>query len=282
MKIITISSASFLCFMFLFSCASTPKTVQANKNTVQNYSSLDASTIYDYNGLFADRNFWNMSTENGELVIIGVGGVKISKVETIKGAVEDAARKASLFNQVRANVTYTERIGDGFLDYFIDNQQNIIFDENYQEYIDELKYDPETDVLVTNNVVFVRTRWTPPIPFKISYVSSSQGRPSWANNPPSTISGMIAGVGYSSPLMYHRAYVASYESAIYSIAIRVDGNVNAGKVNYQGEGMFDYSNSSESTTVTSAQINGFYVLQIWVDPKTDGVYTLAVARETSK
>jgi hypothetical protein len=282
MKVITISSVSFLCFVFLFSCASTPKTVQANKNTVQNYSSLDASTIYDYNALFADRNFWNTSTENDELIIIGVGGVKISKAETIKGAVEDAARKASLFNQVRANVTYTERIGDGFLDYFIENQQNIVFDENYQEYIDELKYDAETDVLITNNAAFVRTRWTPSVPFKISHTPSSHGRPSWTDSPPSSIDGMITGVGYSSPLMYHRAYIASYESAIYSIAIRVDGNVKAGKVNYQGEGMFDYSNSSESTTVASAQINGFYVLQIWVDPKTDGVYTLAVARETSR
>ncbi|MDR0411502.1 MAG: hypothetical protein LBH75_05975 [Treponema sp.] len=278
MKVITILSAFLLPIIFLFSCISTQETVQANKED----ASARASTIYNHDSLFADRNFWNTSTKNGELIIIGVGGVKISRVETIKGAVEDAARRASLFNQVRANVTYTERIGDGFLDYFIDNQQSIVFDEYYQKYIDELKYDPETDVLITNNAAFVRTRWMPPVPFSISYAPSNHGRPSWTDNPPPTIGGMITGVGYSSPLMYHRAYVASYESAVYSIAIRVDGNIKAEKVNYQGEGMFAYSNSSESTMTASAQIKGFYILQIWVDPKTDGVYTLAVAQETSK
>ncbi|MDR0644092.1 MAG: hypothetical protein LBG05_04125 [Treponema sp.] len=243
---------------------------------------MNELTIYDYNTLFADKNFWNMSAENGEAIIIGVGGRKISEAETIKGAVEDAARRVSLFNQISATVTYTERIGDGFLDYFIDNQQNIVFNEDYLGYIDSLKYDPKTDVLITNNAAFVRTRWTLPTSFKVSYAPHNQGRPSWADNPPPTIGGMITGVGYSSPLMYHRAYIASYENAIYSIAIRVNGNVKAGKVNYQGEGAFEYSNSSESTMTASALIKGFYVLQVWIDPKTNGVYTLAIAQEASK
>jgi hypothetical protein len=275
MKVITILSTFLLCFVLLFSCASSQKPVQTNKT-------LGTLVIYDSNELFADSDFWNTSTDNGDLIIIGVGGVKISRAETIKGAVEDAARKASLFNQVRADVEYSERIGDGFLEYFIDKQQKMDYDEDHQQHIDSLKYDPETDVLITNNAAFVRTRWTPPTPFHISYTLDGRERPSWTSNQPSTIGGMITGVGYSSPLMYHRAYVASYESAIYSIAIRVDGNVKAGKVNYQGDGLLEYSNVSESTTTASAQLNGFYILQIWVDPKTNGVYTLAVARETSK
>ncbi|MDR1216730.1 MAG: hypothetical protein LBK25_08610 [Treponema sp.] len=275
MKVITIPSTFLLCFALLSSCASSQKTVQTNKTP-------GALVIYDSNELFTNRDFWNMSTDNGDLIIIGVGGVKISRAETIKGAVEDAARQASLFNQVRANFEYSERISGELLGYFVDKQQKIDFDEDHQKHIGSLKYDPETDVLITNNAAFVRTRWTPPTSFHISYTPDSRERPSWTINQPSTIGGMITGVGYSSHLMYHHAYVASYESAIYSIAIRVDGNVKAGKVNYEGEGLLDYSDVSETKIVASAQLNGFYILQIWVDPETNGVYTLAVAQQASK
>jgi hypothetical protein len=71
--------------------------------------------------------------------------------------------------------------------------------------------------------------------------------------------------------------VNSYENAVYSListAIQVTGLVTQRQASSGGSNI-----GSENKQEASGHLNGFYVLEIWQDPKNSNVYTLAIAKE---
>jgi hypothetical protein len=258
-----------------FSCMGSPSVQQP---PVQAATSSETALKRSPNG--SEKVFWNTSTSGGDLIIVGIGGIYMYDSESIQKALEDAARKVSLFTGLRGATVYYEHIGASFWDYVVADSTKIEYNENYHGYIDQLEYDPDRDIIINERGAFVRVRYKHSNPLHVAYPSSGSEteKPEWIINPPASISGFIAGVGYGPPQMYpNRAYVVSYETAIANLISRGATNIEGKNLQYQSEG-YNYEDIRENTITARAVISGFYVLQVWVDPNDGGVYSLVIAQ----
>jgi hypothetical protein len=225
---------------------------------------------------FTGRNFLDTSPYNDELVFLGVAGNRTNKNEAIRLALEDAARKAAMYQSVGGHIFLEESRGTGFFDYSSRREAVLEFDENYPQYIDFLTFDENTDILINNNTVFVRTRCAPQNPLRIPHDFSAENqKPSWVDRTPPKIPGYITEVGFAGPRFYHKdTVIASYENAAFSLIeaaglLQVTANQTIGSA----------AISSSASVTVQGVLQGFYVLEIWVDPATMAVWTLAIARE---
>lgn len=227
-----------------------------------------------------EREFWDTTPLDNELVFIGAAGFHLDQDAALRLALEDAARKAALFHAVRGRSLREEYTGSGFLDYRYESASVLDFNQDYRAYIEQLRFDPERDVRMDRWSVFVRARFTAPYEFKVSYErSAGTGKPRWVSFPPVEISGFLAGVGFANPRLVHKdTVIASYENAILSIIDRVSNTMHIEWVNSGDSGSFTPS-SIRSSSLSSASLEGFYVLDVWVEPETRAVWTLAIARE---
>lgn len=218
-----------------------------------------------------------------EMVFIGGAGLRSNRDESINLALQDIARKISIFYAVEGEFTSYLKTGSSFFDYASDIQSSLSFDEDYLGFTEYLEYDPGADVMQIGNSIFVRARFKGPeavrLPSDLPPLAAGAAKPAWVDSPPAEISGYRVGVGYAGRRALHRDTVnASFEAAIFSIIRTVSGQVSAGAVNYQGPGTFDYRSASDATVTTRGKLNSFYVLDTWMDPSNMGVWTLAIAR----
>jgi hypothetical protein len=252
----------FLFVFFIFSCAGT---------RVSNVETLVSSQ---------NEGFWDLNPQGGDLVIIGTAGLLVNRKKALELALEDAARKAAMYGEVEGSLIREEYSGGAYYSFRIDSQTELKVDENYPSLAEELRYDPDTDVLfVEGEGIYVRVRYTPAIPLRLQYrTGGGKSRPVWIDNPPSEISGYRVGVGYAGPRMYfHDTIKASCDDAAFSIIKNYSSQVASDRIMYQGAGTFDFSNTGTSSAVSAARLGGFYVLDIWTDPSNKAVWTLAVA-----
>jgi hypothetical protein len=216
-----------------------------------------------------------------DLVFVGGANVRTNRDESINLALQDIARKVSIFHAVEGEFVSYNKTGSSFFDYASDTQSSLFFNEDYLGFTENLEYDPVADVMQVNNTIFVRARFKSPERIQIDYRTppATGGRPAWVDSPPAEISGYRVGIGYAGRRASHRDTVnASFEAAIFSIIRTVSGQVSAGTVNYQGPGTFDYRSTNDTTVSTRGKLNNFYVLDTWTDPSNMSVWTLAIAR----
>jgi hypothetical protein len=216
-----------------------------------------------------------------DLVFIGGANVRTNREESIALALQDIARKVSIFHAVEGEFVSYNKTGSSFFDYTSDTRSSLFFNEDYLGFTDALEYDPVADVMQINNTIFVRARLKGPERIQIDYQTppAAEGRPVWVDNPPAEISGYRVGVGYAGRRASHRDTVnASFDAAIFSIIRTVSGQISAGAVNYQGPGTFDYRSTSDTTVSARGKLNNFYVLDTWTDPSNMSVWTFAIAR----
>jgi hypothetical protein len=215
-------------------------------------------------------------------VFFGVSGVRLNRNEAISLALEDAARRIAFFDHVEGRLTQQELTGSGFLNYRSDSSGELYFSQDYRNLVEDLRFDPENDVFIHNQALFVRVRYPGAVLGGISYTPSRiDGRPGWIDNPPAVISGYPAGVGYAGPhLFFKDAVIASYENAVFSIIKNVSTTLIVNESQSWGSGAFDFSATGSSQVVAEGALRGFYILDTWADPRTMAVWTLAVARET--
>ncbi|MDR3124083.1 MAG: hypothetical protein LBU16_09950 [Treponema sp.] len=228
----------------------------------------------------ASVGFWN-SMPSGDLVFIGGAGLRSNREESINLALEDIARKISIFHAVEGEFISYIKTGSSFFDYTSDTQSSLAFNEDYLGFTESLEYDPDADVMQINNTIFVRARYKGPEALRVQYAlpSAAGGRPFWVDNPPTEISGYRVGIGYAGRRASHRDTVnASFEAALFSIIRTVSGHVSTGSMNYQGSGTFDYRSTNDATVRARGRLNSFYVLDTWIDPSNMSVWTLAIAR----
>jgi hypothetical protein len=225
-----------------------------------------------------DRGFWSTEPFFNEVIFHGAAGVRVDREESIRLALEDAARKAALFTRTEGKTIFYNKTGAGFWDYRSDTESILIYDEDYQKYIENFIFDSELDVLQDNNAIFVRTRYPSAGPVDIPYrfrSSRSAGKPGWIDEPP-LIRGYVAGIGYAGRRSSHADTVKiSYENAAFAIIRNIYSTVTGNTADIQGPGA---SASQESEITAEAVLTGFYVLDFWVDPSSRAVWTLAVAK----
>jgi hypothetical protein len=224
------------------------------------------------------EDFWDMTPLDNELIFIGAAAFHVDQEAAVRFALEDAARKAALFHAVKGGTLREEYIGSGFLDYRSESASVLDFSQDYRSYVGRLRFDPETDIREEQWSVFVRTRFPAPAGFTVRYDrDAGTGKPRWVTLPPVEISGFLAGVGFANPHLVHKdTVIASYESAILSL---INGVSNTIHVEAVTSGESGARSSIRSTSRSSASLEGFYVLDLWVEPETRAVWTLAIARE---
>ncbi|MFP3042894.1 hypothetical protein LQZ19_13835 [Treponema primitia] len=261
--------------LVVLSCASLPSKSSspavnpAKKGAVQNSET-------------AESRFWHSLPARDGLVFIGSAGVRSNRDDSIKLALQDIARKVSIFSSVEGEFVAHHKTGSGFFDFTADTKTSLAFNEDYQGYVESLDFDPDTDVIQYENSIFVRARYngSGSIPINYELFNGTNGsKPSWIDNPPKEISGYTVGVGFASRRAVHRDTVnASFEAAIFSVIKEISSQITGGDVNYQGNGTFDYRTTNENTITARGVLNNFYVLDTWIDKSNKAVWTLAVAR----
>jgi hypothetical protein len=112
-------------------------------------------------------------------------------------------------------------------------------------------------------------------PGNISYkfAHNQNGSPVWTTNPPKEINGFIAGVGYSGRQFYIKdTFEKSCSAAAADIVSMLSTVITTSGVSADG-----YS-SSLIRQESKGYLSHFLVLETWIDPKTQAVWTLAIAQ----
>jgi hypothetical protein len=227
-----------------------------------------------------DPNRISTFPEDGRLVFVGVAGIRSHPEESINLALEEAAKKVSIFERVEGTISFYSSQGGRFLDYRSETTNSVNYNRDYKGYIEQLEYDPDTDVFQQENAVFVRTRYRGTMSLSYQPLPAGPGgKPGWVDNPPETISGYAAGVGYAGRRNAHRdTVIASYENAVLAIIRNRSSQAWSTSTGFRGGGFLDYSALSQEGMKADGVLTGFYVLETWVDPAVKAVWTLAVAR----
>jgi hypothetical protein len=239
-------------------------------------------------GALIDPSFLFSAPRDGELVFLGVAGKRSSSKETLKYALEDAARRVVLFNQVAGEYAVESSIGSGAFDYYNNTQTALYYNEgDVAKYVDSLKYDAgkKSDTIEIEKTVFIRTTYPSTLPFPVNYrptYSVKDKKPSWVDNPNVEIPGYDVGIGYSWRYSSQfKTWINSYNNAVFSIIRNINSSSSSRFGFYQTTGSVFGSNTytSDSITFSYGTLYGFYVLDAWMDPETKAVWTLAIARK---
>jgi hypothetical protein len=226
-------------------------------------------------------NFLTTTPANNELVFLGVSGIRLKRQDSIQAALKDAARKVALYHGVEGHFTQQGNRGLGFFDFEAIVEKELVFDEeSYKTYVSGLQYNPDTDVYEFDDTIFVRTRYVGD-GFAINHQGSPpREKPAWISIPPRSFEGFVTGVGYANRHKYLKdAIIKSYEAAVYAIVRNTENTIDGSVDAYKDTA--NTLNSADANTAyrvsSSAVLKGFYVLEIWIDPETKAVWTLAVA-----
>jgi hypothetical protein len=102
----------------------------------------------------------------------------------------------------------------------------------------------------------------------------NDGMPEWIKKPPKEIGGYSAGTGYAGPHSKFKDTVTrAYENAIAAII----GNIATKNVSTIDTGSGGVTASAEMQISEGALVE-FFVLEMWQDPNTKGVWVLAAAK----
>jgi hypothetical protein len=220
------------------------------------------------------------SREN--LVFVGIIGIRSNPKETLRLALEDAARKVAIFNQVSGEYFTEINVGSGAFDYTHNVVTNLSYDEeSAKNYIDALKYDSNTDAMEIEGTFIIRTSYPASLPYPVSYrpeYSGADKKPDWVDNPPLQISGYEIGIGYAGRhSTITEACSASYKNAIFSILRNLTVTARGGDLLFNSLGAFDYKTENNNAFYARGALRDFYVLDTWINPKDKSVWTLAIA-----
>jgi hypothetical protein len=229
--------------------------------------------------------FWDTSPSAEFLFFIGASAIRSDREESVRLALEDAARKVAMYHFLEGRYESRVETGSGFLEYYTDTVSGLDYDEDYLKYTGDLVYDSERDILEWENSLFLRARYPRsggeiPLPAGIPAGVSANGLPFWVNTPPGDIPGYVFGVGLAGRRVYHRDTVnASCEAAVFSLIRNLSGRATGNTADVQKSGSFGYSGAAEASVSSALGLRGFYVLDTWIDPASKAVWTLALARD---
>ena len=260
----------FGCIFLFFSCASSNPQVAGKKAPTQTSS----VTINDQ----SKSGHWVTRSSNNTLVIIGVSNPMVRRDTEITAAKEDAARKAAMYHGVHGTIESFHSAGANFFDYAADIKISLEYDTNLAAYIDRLTFDPERDVLRTDEAVFVRFAYAANVPPVDFAVPVNEGRPNWSySRDLPQIDGYLTAVGFARNQVRLKDTInKSSEAAIARMIEDVSTQIVASDKAGTGTGA-----SGQIETRSEARLNNFQILEFWIDPNTKYVYTLAIAKKAS-
>ncbi|MCL2600572.1 MAG: LPP20 family lipoprotein, partial [Treponema sp.] len=166
-------------------------------------------------------------------------------------------------------------LGASFFDFIFYSQIELepaVVD--YTRFLERLTYDRNRDVLVFEGGTLVRFRYAARVaPVNFVATVGVDGRPCWVNSTPSLDGHMVA-VGFSQNQVWLRDTVMRSTRATAARLIKsISTTVQTTEVDVVGQGSVTYIHSR-----STGNLNGFRVLEFWIDPKNMSVYTLGIAR----
>jgi len=142
--------------------------------------------------------------------------------------------------------------------------------------MNRLQFDPDKDLARDRDgVTYIRFSYPANFPGTINHrsVENPDGSPEWTTRPPDMINGFIAGVGRSGRQeRFSNTVRRSYEAAVISIVSKVSTSMETSDTAIQSQ------TETQIRRQSSGTLSNFLVLEIWVDPETRAVWTLAIAR----
>jgi hypothetical protein len=231
-----------------------------------------------------EPSFFLSAHNVNELVFIGVTGRRSSPQETLQFALKDAARRVAIFYDVSGEFAVQINIGSGTFDYAHNTYTALYYDEEGSAaYVDALQFNADTDTMETDNAFFIRTTYPAALPVPIRYrpVYDRNGKPDWVDNHSLVIEGYEVGIGYSARYSSMAdTCINSFNNAIFAIIRNINTTAQSSDLYYQSTGsLFGYRTTSNNVTYSYGTLTGFYVLDMWTNPQTKAVSTLAIAKK---
>jgi hypothetical protein len=223
-----------------------------------------------------ETGLWIVKSSGNKLTVIGVSNPMLKRQDEIAAAKEDAARKTAMYFFMRGKMEILNNIGSGLFDYQHDSNVEIIYDTDFEKYKNQLTYNPDEDVLVTREGIFVRFQY-PTVVTQINYRSSIvNGRPDWIRNSERPeFEDYLTAVGFSrNQIRLKDTILKSTEDAVVRMIESLSTTVNTKEISVSGEG-----SSSFTHTTSEGTLYGFQVIEFWIEPETRYVYTLAIAKK---
>jgi hypothetical protein len=257
--------------VFLSSCASFGLLI--NPDDSRNAVESVPSPVQGQN----KASYWITRPSGDALTVIGVSSPMLKRESEIDAAKEDAAKKVAMFYGLYGSIETTHNVGANFFDYVNDSNIDIKPNQDYAMYIDQLTFDPKKDVLITDGAIFVTFRHST-AGMNVNYTPSlnADGRPEWtfSRNLPH-FDGYITAVGFARNQMRLKDTVyKSTEAAIVRMIedlymeMQINDTVRTG-----------HGSTGAIYAKSEGRLNGFHVIEFWIDPKTGYVYTLAIAKK---
>jgi hypothetical protein len=222
--------------------------------------------------------YWITRPSGNSITVIGVSNRMVKRESEIDAAKTDAARKIAMFHGVQGRIESYSRTGSaGYFDAINISNVELLYDKNYENYIEQLKYDPQKDVLITDNALYIYFKFNASMEhLNYSSVKDNNGRPVWVNSPLHKIGGYMAAVGFAQKQRWIKdTFAKSTDDAAARLIQTISTQFsNLEKTRVGG------SASGDIYTKSEAKLNKFLVLEQWIEPVTGNVYTLALARES--
>jgi hypothetical protein len=182
--------ALFLAGAFLFtSCTGYKKVPQkmivpAPDNRSRETADLSFEETYD-------SGCWVTRPRGGTITILGIAGRRGNREETITEAFADAAHKAALYHGVHGESAVVLNQGSGNLDYFSDFDYRLNLLNNSGNYISDLRFDKDTDIVEKNGSVLVRVQYSGVSDIPAYETVMEDGRPGWVKDYAADVPGFL-------------------------------------------------------------------------------------------
>jgi len=221
------------------------------------------------------NGYFILRSSDSKLTVIGISNSMLRRQDEIAAAKEDAARKIAMYFGIQGSIEVINSTSGNFFDYVHDSSAELIYLTNYEQYIDKLIFDPQIDVLTTNEGVFIRFQYEVTVS-DINYSARIQsGRPVWTRNQGRPeIEGYVTSVGFSRNRQKLKDTVLrATEDAVERMIADLSTTVKTREVSATGQG-----SSSVVQTRSEGKISEFRIIEIWIEPDSRSVYTLAIGK----
>jgi hypothetical protein len=223
--------------------------------------------------------YWVTRPFDNVMTVIGISNPMLRRNDEIIAAKEDAARKVAMYHGIEGNIEATLSTGTNFFNHIYDYKVELEYDPNHAKYIDQLMYDPQYDVLVTDQAIFVRFQYAAEVKL-IDYITekNANGRPNWTfNRNMPQLDGFVTATGYArNQLRLKDTVFKATESAaarmIEDMSIQIQNKMT----------ILDQFTTDIVYAVSMGMLSHFHVIEFWIDTDSGYVYTLAIARPMSR
>ncbi|MDR2759961.1 MAG: LPP20 family lipoprotein [Spirochaetaceae bacterium] len=221
-----------------------------------------------------DSNYWVTKPQGGAITVLGIAGRRSNREEAITEALADAARKAALYHGVRGESAAVLNQGSGNLDYFSDFDYRLYLLNDVENYISDLVFDRNKDIVEKDGSVLVRVQYFGVSDIPVYETILGNGTPAWVSDYTASVPGFLIAVGYSKNRgSLQKTYQASYENAIVSLLPRLSSRVSNEVIDTEG------GKITRNISISSGVLENVMILETWFDRKINALWTLVAAKQ---